>query len=209
MADRPIIFSGPMVRALLEGRKTQTRRVLKPQPEVHPDGCWSWKARNGAFCGASGTRISGFAESARFHCRIQPGDRLWVREAFSYDRLDVDRDGTLPPWYWADGNPEYGDWSKPKPSIHMPRWASRLTLIVTDVRVQRLQDISEADAMAEGAEPILLPSDGGSAPHVEGVRQIWDSLNAKRGFGWDDNPWIVALTFDVIKANIDTLKEAA
>lgn len=146
MTDRPIIFSAPMVLALLEGRKTQTRRVLRPQP-----------GQFNALFSDAGKWWTGDAESGEVHEVLRvpyaTGDRLWVREAFSYETLDVDRNGFMPPWYWADGNPASGDFTQPKPSIHMPRWASRLTLIVTDVRVQRLQEISNDDCIAEGIEP--------------------------------------------------------
>lgn len=151
MTDRPILFSAPMIRALLEGRKTQTRRALKPQPDDLREG------------------------QIPKSLRIGVGDRLWVREAIT--RFDK---GTCDQWVWyrAGGNlfeghaggkfirdnfpqQDPGDlWRAPEGpaggtpysvlSIYMPRWASRLTLIVTDVRVQRLQDISEEEAIAEG-----------------------------------------------------------
>ena len=213
MTDRPILFSGPMVRAILEGRKTVTRRVLKPQPQGISA---ARRVRNVCY------QIT--PESDR--CTVDfkapiyaPGDRLWVREAFSYDRLDVDCDGILPPWYWADSNPGSGDWTRPKPSIHMPRWASRLTLHVTDVRVQRLQDISEDDARAEGIEAReirAVPERWGVPPETwwfgtEAGRRtakaafgdLWDSLNAERA-PWARNPWVVAVTFRPELCNIDS-----
>jgi hypothetical protein len=199
MADRPILFSAPMVRALLDGRKTQTRRVLKKQ---------SYAA----------------------------GDRLWVREAWrplsGYSNWDI---RVLYPAndaveHFLDGEGPDGDWAWPKsadmgfvPSIHMPRWASRITLIVTNVRVQRLQEISEDDARAEGiAERQIRPGDtrlagqlifspnGEDGPfgydHVDGFRQLWNGLNAKRGFGWDANPWVSAISFRCVVKNIDSLR---
>jgi hypothetical protein len=153
MTERPILFSAPMVRALLDGRKTQTRRAIKPQPDWdRPEPCCSTTSEGwqGPIDRAT------WAESADPEMDFRrcpyggPGDALWVRECFSYETLDVDGNGFLPPWYWADGNPTSGDFTRPKPSIHMPRWASRLTLQVADVRVERLNDISEADAVAEG-----------------------------------------------------------
>ena len=178
MTDRPILFSAPLIRAILREvsapgtGKTQTRRVLKPRP------------RRTIFFDAKTAGLEQFREPA-----YRAGDRLWVREAISYDRLDVDRDGILPPWYWADGNPDAGDWTRPKPSIHMPRWASRLTLIVTDVRVQRLQDISEDDARAEGIEHDqdrsrgnviawrdYLDRGGKCGTAIASFRSLWDSL---------------------------------
>ena len=206
MTDRPILFSAPMIRAILREvsapgtGKTQTRRVLKPRP------------RRTIFFDAKTAGLEQFREPA-----YRAGDRLWVREAISYDRLDVDRDGILPPWYWADGNPDAGDWTRPKPSIHMPRWASRLTLHVTDVRVQRLQEISEADARAEGIEPreirpvhdIGQPAEtwwfgteNGRASAKSAFRDLWDSLNAERA-PWPSNPWVVAITFRPVLGNID------
>lgn len=224
MADRPILFSAPMIRALLDGRKTQTRRVLKPQPIVEPNGAWRWEGRNGGFVGAMGTHVDdGFPESAKDFSRFQPGDRLWVKETYSGPH----RMGDIPPrdWshdlpihYWADSNPKSGDWGRPKPSIHMPRWASRLTLVVTDVRVERLQDISEADAIAEGVRRnphgngdqwIDYPEGSSAVGWIDprdSFRSLWDGLNAARGFGWGANPWVVALTFTVHRCNIDQME---
>ena len=203
MTDRPIIFSAPMIRVILREiaapgtGKTQTRRVLKPRP------------RRTIFFDAKTAGLEQFREPA-----YRAGDRLWVREAFSYDCLDVDRDGILPPWYWADGNPDAGDWTRHKPSIHMPRWASRLTLIVTDVRVQRLQDISEDDARAEGIEHDqdrsrgnviawrdYLDRGGKCGTAIASFRSLWDSLNAERA-PWAGNPWVVAVTFRPVLGNI-------
>jgi hypothetical protein len=144
MKERPILFSAPMVRALLAGTKTQTRRAWPEQPPPGVQVAW----------------VPGETSAGRYG---KPGDRLWVREAFSgphcmekTDELPAMPPGQWPQesaiWYWADGNPDYGDWTRPRPSIHMPRWASRITLEVTEVRVERLQDISEADAIAEGIE---------------------------------------------------------
>ena len=206
MADRPIIFSAPMVRALLDGRKTQTRRVLKPLP------------RRTIFFDPKTAVLDQFQEPP-----YAPGDRLWVREAFSYELLDVDRNGFMPPWYWADGNPESGDFTRPKPSIHMPRWASRLTLLVTDVRVQRLQEISDDDARAEGIEP-LKSGRGYYDPTVShdqsrsivrfgqyyslathAFSALWDSIHGPDA--WDANPWVAAISFTVHRCNIDKMEE--
>ena len=187
MTDKPIIFSAPMVRALLDGRKTQTRRVLKPLP------------RRTIFFDPKTAVLDQFQEPP-----YATGDRLWVREAFSYELLDVDRNGFMPPWYWADGNPESGDFTRPKPSIHMPRWASRLTLLVTDVRVQRLREISEDDARAEGVCSTLTRfPDGGSIGHPASwhFEQLWGQIHGPGA--WDSNPWVCAITFDVQRGNID------
>lgn len=201
MTDRPIIFSAPMVRALLDGRKTQTRRILK--------------LRNGIIRDRSDA-----ADCVRFFC----GDRLWVRETWSaimtggWTIADARRrmfEEKIV--YRADGNGfEDGDgwW----PSIHMPREFSRLTLTVFDVQVQRLQDISEADAIAEGCLMDPEPNEDGShfpaeIPHERGgdigwdcardwFADLWDSLYGPDA--WDANPWVVALTFTVRHGNIDT-----
>lgn len=200
MTDKPIIFSGPMVRALLEGRKTQTRRVLKPQPgfrggvgdESDPTA-WGWEDEYGDHVPVTAIRLP-----------YAPGDRLWVRETWTHfgdavwSVMDARMRGPGELVYRADEDSPGAVWF---PSIHMPREFSRLTLVVTDVRVQRVQEISEEDAMAEGCNPVRwamqTPRD-----HFE---ELWDSINAKRGYGWDANPWVAALTFTVHKANIDRM----
>lgn len=212
MTDRPILFSGPMVRALLDGRKTQTRRVAThATPGMHLDrvGPTGWQ-----FTGEGGLpRIS-------YTPRYAVGDRLYVREAWrSAAPLDdtAPRDmGELlvPPLrYEADGETvNWKEWrghdaGRFRQGMHMPRWASRLTLIVKDVRVQRLQEISEADAWAEGVEN-CGEADGGRAIPGHGrdlFQSLWDSLNAERGFGWNANPWVAAYSFTVHRGNIDEL----
>lgn len=226
MTDKPIIFSGPMVRALLEGRKTQTRRVLKPQPphggEVKLFGDFLW---------ATSDRSWSWVPMA------MNGDRLWVREAhyltddgeseyavFAEDDAGVTEH--LENMQTTMSSHPQIDWSKHlrlRPSIHMPRWASRLTLVVTDVRVQRLQDISEADAIAEGSflgRCQCMPKQNSGDKinrmfnqtwchkHGDSFHTLWDSLNAKRGFGWDTNPWVAAYTFTVHHCNIDQMEAA-
>ena len=197
MTDRPIIFSAPMVRALLSGSKTQTRRIIKPQPDE--DGL----ARE----------IAGgwFDTSGRKYPLAEPGDRLYVRENFCL---------SLPcgtPVYHATlGQKLLAECSdiKWKPSIHMPRTLSRLTLEVTGVKVERLQDISEEDAKAEGVEAGDYDDNEWLRSHPYGAEfwNLWDSLNAKRDGGiyaWAANPWVVAPQFAVHHANIDSMKEAA
>ena len=220
MADRGIIFSAPMVRALLDGRKTQTRRFAS---FIKPDGDgFHIRGNGGGMLGADDDAVRVYGPD---YAPYAPGDRLYVREAFSYDTLDVDRDGTLPPWYWADGNiadagQGSGNFTKPKPSIHMPRWASRLWLSVTDVRVQRVQEISEADADAEGfggdyptnVLPDVFPGEPDDWGHLtlpECYGHLWNSLHTKPGERWEDDPWIVAITFDVHHGNIDTVSSDA
>lgn len=175
MAERPIIFRGPMVRALLAGTKTQTRRVVKPQP-VRDRGVLLERCPYGA-----------------------PGDLLWVRETFIHEPAGYcwEASVSIPcrpaiTVYRADseGDSRGAGWS---PSIHMPRWASRITLEITGVHVERVQEISEADAMAEGAAPLLVPPDGGSTPHVEGYRALWMALHGPGS--WDANPWVWVIGF--------------
>lgn len=208
MADRPIVFSAPMIRALLDGRKTQTRRVLKPQPYEF-DGRWWVVDRHSGDC-----HLDMWARGD-VGCRPYfPGDRLWVRETFAFD----DDGHEEWPLYRADGAtlPTLHPNRKParwRPSIHMPRWASRLTLIVTGVRVQRVQDISEEDAVAEGAERLAMDDDGkfyqhDAGTHRTGFAGLWEHLNGPRGFGWDANPWVVALTFTAHRCNIDQMEAA-
>lgn len=215
MTDRPIIFSAPMVRALLDGRKTQTRRIVKPQPAAN--------ARYTGIHFASDEPDCWFFNSPSGPCKVReayaPGDRLWVREnwakvpASAYRMSDgvvqtqSPTDAHMAAIYAAGWDRSIPKW---KPSIHMPRWASRLTLVVTDVRVQRVQEISEEDAEAEGVfrhvaehslDKVYRDERGGTA--IRYFSELWDNLNAKRGYGWDANPWVVAVTFTVHQQNID------
>lgn len=171
MTDRPILFSAPMVRALLEGRKTQTRRL-------------AWKRHHDPDLMRDEDRPSPWQ-------RAQPGDTLWVRETFSLDRC-----GSRICWYWADLNPEFGDWTEPKPSIYMPRWASRITLHVEAVRVERLQEISEADALAEGAyNPDAAPGMHPDIAARDHFRHLWNTLHGEGA--WQANPEVVVIGFRV------------
>lgn len=215
MTDRPILFSAPMVRALLDGRKTQTRRILKPQPELLPGGTWHVFNANS---GTIGVETADLPTIAQDYVRYEKGDRLWVRETWSgaheyRETPPSQRESYATPdgpvlrediWFWADGNPTGGDYEKPRPGIHMPRWASRLTLLVTDVRVERLQDCYVEDACAEGA---LLPpfTDQFANVHALSMYQaIWDGINGEGS--WETNSWVVAITFEVIKQNIDEVQ---
>ena len=176
--ERPILFSGPMVRAILGGRKTQTRRIVKLKChdgfEVGPNYEGEhWPVRGGD----------------RMPCPYgKPGDRLWVRETWL---CATGEPGPTLCHYQADGDrPEFnGLW---KPSIHMFRWASRITLEITGVRVERLQDITEADAMAEGVECC-----SGWIGHAGEPRRIfcdlWKSINGAES--WAANPWVWVVEF--------------
>lgn len=211
MADRPLALPAPMVRALLEHRKTQTRRIA-PRPTDHfhadytdpviVDGRAYWTGR-------SGSR----RPIPRCHAI---GDRLWVRES-----LDLCRGGRvdLPGWsagYAADGADldltlggllawVEGYKRRLVPSIHMPRAASRITLIVTDVRVQRLHNISEADAIAEGVfVPEAQYAQQGARAPVLAYAGLWESINGPGS--WALNPWVTATTFVPHLCNIDAME---
>lgn len=203
--ERPILFSGPMVRALLDGSKTQTRRVFK-LPRGH-----KWDELQGGI--SSGNiecdKWPGSWHVSEFRCPYgQPGDRLWVRETFSGPHCmeKADEEPAMPPgkwpmesaiWCWADGEPAHGDWTRPRPSIHMPRWASRITLEIASVRVERLQDISEADALAEGVGPGTVESfarvAGVTRPAGFSYRDLWGSINGPGS--WDANPFVWVIEF--------------
>ena len=201
MKERPILFSAPMVRALLAGTKTQTRRVLKQAkgpslsvgiPDETPgEAELSWLYGDGP-----GYDVH---ESIKLvPCPYgQPGDRLWVREAWravwsSDNEPPRSFDSSYRFWYEADAPLEDG-YGKLRPSIHMPRIASRITLEVTGVRVERLRDISEADAMAEGAPwaACCAPQEGS---HKAGFAALWESINGPGS--WDANPWVWVVSFN-------------
>lgn len=217
MTDRPILFSGPMVRAILDGRKTQTRRPMKTPPTIP----FSTACRDAAGIYTSdewGNQLE------RLRVPHAPGDRLWVREAWAFEvnAIGSMRDEEGPFVYGADqGSERYRLHPKWTPSIHMPRWASRLTLIVTDVRVQRLQDISGADAIAEGITDgwsdgmhgYLIYEQGqcGEIPYprytaspVASYASLWDACYGSGA--WDANPWVAATTFTTHHCNIDQME---
>jgi len=195
MRERPILFSGPIVRALLDGRKTQTRRVVKPQP---PAGCEYTGCDSGRFalCFAEGTGGSGNPvcvpprpnhQTHQLACPFGvPGDRLWVRE--TWQRIGGVEGTPEHTVYRANGgdfsdySTEDGDPFRWRPSIHMPRAASRITLEITDVRVERLQAISEEDARAEGVS-IHRDDDCWSGTYRLAFELLWGLLN-----GFDGEP---------------------
>ena len=236
MTDHPLSLTGPKVRAALDGRMTQHRVVLKPQPPAR-----TASIEKSEFAEWSAGEWDLWLDGER-HNTIElpyaPGDRLWVREehrevasgqvkngygevrygiAYHADRF-VHWNDRVTKIHDLTGQPERGpmqfDLLPWRPPIFMRRRWSRLTLTVTDVRVERVQEISEADAIAEGAQPAEASFiDGGpmvptAQPHITATpqawyRDLWDALNAKRGFGWDKNPWVCALTFEVEQRNID------
>ena len=197
MRERPILFSGPMVRAILSGTKTQTRRVVKPQPVADANwvGGGYWERNAATITQPIPTRLC-IPDMTEFGPCGQPGDRLWVRETFAEKLAHTGR-----PMGWAyraDGErAEYelgnGRWS---PSIHMPRWASRITLEITGVRVERLQDISEDEARDEGAQSWAAETviDGNKYPSCRAAFiELWRSTNSPGS--WEANPWLWVIAF--------------
>jgi hypothetical protein len=219
MTDLPILFSAPMIRALLEGRKTMTRRLMKLQPsldwrpfsygEVH-------KMINGE---PSEDHVIGWGPSNEDGDEAYPlkyliGQRLWVREAWRTD--DSDDDGIKPSLlspktfilYDADA-----DWrlnksvGKSRSPRFMPRWASRLTLVVTDVKVERVQDISDEDAEKEGAEftPYMNSAYEADGDYINDFQNIWNSIHGPGA--WERNDWVEAVTFTVHNSNIERMPQ--
>lgn len=223
MKNRPILFSGPMVRAILGGRKTQTRRVVKcdlydierlaepsewnagrANPNMIPYENWGRKQGCGLFVSTDGTI---FAMPCHYGA---PGDRLWVRETWktcavydSYAPSQIDSGAAL---LWLADNskringPE--DWGKVRPSIYMTKWASRIVLEITEIRVEPLQDISRADAKAEG----FWPSEYNGLESFDGIpygnanlafKACWEKINGKK-HPWSSNPlvWVVEFKHD-------------
>lgn len=180
MKERPILFSAPMVRGILAGVKTQTRRIATPRRSIEPmtDECPYGQTR----------------------------DRLWVREAWARDdedgtlmyRADVGRNSDADLWEQGrlEGVPRYR-W---RPSIHMPRLASRITLVVTDVRVERLQDITHGDVEAEGIQCEGAPAPGNlqKAKHAVQFIGLWESIHGRGS--WDANPWVWVVEFERLTA---------
>lgn len=188
MKERPILFSAPMVRSLLNCTKSQTRRVVKPQPVIH------WVVPGEVSCPYG-----------------QPGDRLWVRESWrvcggcEYEYQQDHSQVMYRATHQEDGFPLGWESYKWRPSIHMPRWASRINLEITAVRVERLADISKDDAMAEG---IVIQPDGGfglaDSTHynfsdpTDSYASLWESINGAGS--WFANPWVWVVEFKRVKA---------
>lgn len=207
MKEHPIIFTGPMVRAILEGRKTQTRRVikLKVYPGVNPDFSGLHAVQEGG-----GWRLYGSEPASEvFKPSYQPGDRLWVREAF---RLRLDQDHKPPSqdwwksgaWYAADGSFPTGCQGGPgklRSPIHMPRWASRLTLEVLSVRVERVQDISYEDAIAESCTLDVVKREGHNWRTVmlptEEFQHLWNNIYGPDA--WERNDWVWVYQFKKVE----------
>jgi len=189
MKERPILMNAEMVNATLDDRKTQTRRVMKPQP------------------GYVNKRADGYAVSFNKYLMSYPellikcpygkiGDRLWVRENFHYEPATGAEYGEAPQpdeIHYAATFPYRGMEPKWTPSIHMPRWASRIDLEITDIRVEHIQDISDTDCFSEG-----IKTRRGCDPRNT-FEELWDSINKKRGHGWDINDWVWAISFKRIQ----------
>lgn len=214
MKERPILFSGPMVRAILEGRKTQTRRIVKPQPLDVTDAVRDVPGGNMFYAAIARRDVMGVYftslgsdQQHEWRCPYgQPGDRLWVRETHCVWRAgNADGTGKHIAYRATEPDSPCGGWT---PSIFMPRWASRITLEVKDVRVERLQDISEADAIAEGlydarghhlAECPAYSDEPnrkcacGSQTAQEEYHGLWDSINGAGS--WSANPWVWVIEF--------------
>lgn len=210
VVERPILFSGDMVRAILDGHKTQTRRIIKPQPVRTHSEVWQLSEKHWMHQWIPGQHAGPVA-----HCPYgRPGHRLWVRETWL---PDPPMDGTWDYYAFTDGviynfdalpeqfrSPEHVMYeaSQPdvnlrwKPSIHMFRWASRITLEITRVRVERLQDISDQDAVREGVEALdsFDPEFGARGT----FRELWQSINGETS--WDENPWVWAVEFELAEA---------
>lgn len=236
--ERPIVFQPEMVRAILEGRKTQTRRLIDPQPNnpemfgVSP--VWGWGVPQGMdrFCVHAAFNEKGRRVDRHLPCRYgQPGDRLWVRESWRCNHiggirieyraggkcLEYDEwpENTMPPYALPtsviqvrrterqlDGEKIADAW---RPSIHMPRWASRLLLEITRIRVQRLPEITREEALAEGHEDffhgcyfhdyLAFPAT------VANFRRAWDAApRCRPGHHWGDAPWVWVIEFCVIES---------
>lgn len=220
MKERPILFSGPMVRAILDGRKTQTRRVVKPQPRFHADGGPGWYPDGDAKQRKHYGTLDHFRRGmpTDFCPYGVPGDRLWVRETWAVDapldevrREREDLMGSVDfghgPYFRADPVHENSGLTW-RPSIHLPRWACRLTLEVVNVRVERLQDISERDCLAEGigcATEGTTVAEFGMAKRM--YRELWDSINAKRT-PWASNPWVWVVEFRKVEPPSEKTRKA-
>ncbi|WP_368818167.1 hypothetical protein [Klebsiella variicola] len=225
MTERGMIFNAEMVRAILDGRKTQTRRIMNVQPESNQFGLLhitssTKRSDIGKYHWAESNATGNHVRSKLFSCPFGAvGDRIWVRETWGVVSHELDEDGRIQPWtpdrpataihempfgngyysghaiYAADGDFTWGDddgyedgrscW---KPSIHMPRAASRILLEITGVRVERLRSMSQDDARAEGVIAASGPMEAGLA-----FRELWDSIYGEES--WKANPWVWVIEF--------------
>lgn len=232
--ERGILFSAPMVLAILAGRKTQTRRIIKPQLPACESTCggtlWNNNGGYGWHCGSCGAGMRSVfrggepIDALGVKCPYgQPGDRLWVRETWRVGNYGVRTScdpACIVVTYKAGGQATFYEDDLPaeecgpitaahkcgfqsgrwKPSIHMPRWASRITLEITDVRVERVQDISEDDAEEEGCEHGIHALPSGAVIkeyHPYAFASLWDNTNGKGA--WERNDWVWVVEFKVVK----------
>ena len=189
---RPIVFSIPMVRAILEGKKTQFRLPIKPQPNgdglvrlsITQDGQWLWYDTN----------------DHEYKCPYgHPGDYLWVRESVRI--TSANRDGTPlcepPVWYLADGEcPNIDCYPYFYSAVQMPSWARRITVKIINIRAEWLQNISWEEALSEG---VFVSNLGPGSSPIREFRYLWDSTYSSRGLGWDTNPWVWVIEFKIIE----------
>lgn len=209
MKTRPILFSTPMVQALLGGSKTMTRRIVKPHPHQRVNEIIEYQ---GEFLIYEKQK---YGQEESIICPYgQPGDLLWVREGFRcngwatdvatilYKANERDSYTEMCEQYSVEGKKRLNITQTWKPSIHMPRWANRITLEITDIRVERLNDISEVDAKKEGAASVTaLINDVPTESYDEGFARLWESINGEGS--WDQNPWVWVVKFKVHKINVD------
>ena len=209
MAEKPILFSTPMVKAILEGRKTHTRRIIKGMGNIwhygHLLGDWGLSEepyiKDGVLHWELQTDVD---DSGVFKQNLpyQPGDILWVRETFSIamESEDFVKGIKKTHYSYRADNFNWGN-TKWRPSIHMPRSAARLFLKVTSVRVERLQDTTEEDAKAEGVEPITPGYADGRPSYLWAFRDLWRSTIKKQDidrYGWEASPWVFVYEFERI-----------
>ncbi len=231
MKEHPILFSGPLVRAILAGQKTVTRRVVdaarlrvnvprlvplhipfevpgkRSDMSIAPGTYRATMNEHGAVSVVlRGERVGVKPDEFQWASPYgAPGDHLWVRETWAPGGATRPGAGELNPqnpaqaaFYRADGEALPETWSGWCPSIHMPRWASRLTLAVEDVRVERLHDITEADARAEGVDAVSVADvpRNGTLSCVADFAQLWEKINGKGS--WALNPWVWRVAFEVL-----------
>ena len=204
MKETGIIMSGNHPKLILDGIKTQTRRVIKPQPFMgggnasaeHPSYGWFWKKLYQSWEGEED-----FFKRLVEQCPYgQVGDRLWVRETWAYQEIEMGSYSDRKVIYKSD-NPNEMERENWKPSIHMFRKDSRITLEITEVRVERVQEIDSWDCIHEGIHqkyhsPVYnIITDKPNKRLITDFHNLWDSLNAKRGYGWEVNPWVWVISF--------------
>ena len=197
MKERPILFKAEMVRAIIDGRKTQTRRLVKHQHLTTSNdldtyfGSGTLEEFDAVFFDYPGNTANRICVNCPFG---KSGDRLWVRETHCIIREPEEGDfGKVV--YKSDGSMPTGGW---RSSIHMPRWASRILLEVVSVRVERLNEISEADAIAEGIPSVFHGSiDCETEPRAVKYAELWESINGEKS--WAENPWVWVIEFKRVK----------